>query len=74
MALFVPDKNPWIFYEKILSFAGSHLKENGKIYVEIHENHAEAISSLFENTGWATVTRKDIYGKERLVSAWRRHP
>jgi release factor glutamine methyltransferase len=34
-ALFVPDKTPLLFYEKIAAFGKKHLQINGKIYVEI---------------------------------------
>ncbi|MBJ6870692.1 class I SAM-dependent methyltransferase, partial [Vibrio cholerae] len=35
-ALFVPDSSPLLFYEAIAAFAITHLKRQGKIYVEIH--------------------------------------
>ncbi len=38
IALFVPDNNPLLFYEAIAAFAKTHLKKEGKIYVEIHED------------------------------------
>ena len=35
------DNDPFIFYKKIAEFSKSHLKPNGKIYVEVHEEYAE---------------------------------
>ena len=69
IALFVENKNPFIFYEKISTFAKSHLKQNGKIYVEVHEEYAENIKNIFENAGFISEIKKDIYGKERMVRA-----
>ncbi|HEY9341361.1 MAG TPA: peptide chain release factor N(5)-glutamine methyltransferase [Hanamia sp.] len=69
IALFVENKNPFIFYKKISAFAKSHLKQNGKIYVEVHEEYAENIKTIFENAGFISEIKKDIYGKERMVRA-----
>ncbi len=69
IALFVPDSNPYIFYEKIAKFAQLHLNENGKIYVEVHEEYANNIKGIFENGGFISTVKKDIYGKERMVRA-----
>ena len=69
LALFVQDKRPFIFYEKIAVFAQSHLKPSGKIYVEVHEEYAKAIKNIFKASGFKSSIKKDIYGKERMVSA-----
>ncbi|MEO6820233.1 MAG: peptide chain release factor N(5)-glutamine methyltransferase [Ginsengibacter sp.] len=69
IALFVEDNNPFIFYEKIIHFSKIHLRENGKIYVEIHEEYAKEIKQLFEESGFLSEIKMDIYGKQRMVSA-----
>ncbi|HXS56433.1 MAG TPA: peptide chain release factor N(5)-glutamine methyltransferase [Hanamia sp.] len=69
IALFVTDDDPFIFYKKIGKFAQSHLSQKGKIYVEVHEEYANQIKSVFENEGFITTIKKDIYGKERMVRA-----
>jgi release factor glutamine methyltransferase len=69
IALFVDDNDPFIFYKNIPKFAKSHLKENGKIYVEVHEEYAREVKNLFENAGFISEIKKDIYGKERMVKA-----
>jgi release factor glutamine methyltransferase len=69
IALFVADNNPFIFYEKIAAFSKTHLKENGSIYVEVHEEYAENVKSIFENDGFISKIKKDIYGRDRMVSA-----
>jgi release factor glutamine methyltransferase len=71
VALFVENNNPYIFYEKIAVFAKSHLKDNGKIYVEVHEEYSKNVKDIFENKGFISTIKKDIYGKERMVKASR---
>jgi release factor glutamine methyltransferase len=67
LALFVPDNNPYIFYEEIIKFAQSHLYKNGKIYVEVHEEYAREVKTIFEKGSFVSTIKKDIYGKERMV-------
>lgn len=69
IALFVENNDPFIFYKKISKFAKSHLKETGKIYMEVHEEYAKDVKNLFENAGFISEIKKDIYGKERMVKA-----
>jgi release factor glutamine methyltransferase len=69
IALFVADDDPFIFYKKIGTFSQLHLSANGKIYVEVHEEYANQVKSIFENEGLITIIKKDIYGKERMVRA-----
>ena len=64
-ALFIADKNPVLFYEKIRNFAKSHLKKDGKIFLEIHESFARETAGLFEPE--ATTILKDMQGKERII-------
>lgn len=66
-ALFVENNDPTIFYKKIAGFAKTHLNENGKIYLEVHEEYAKDVKYIFENAGYSTEIKKDIYGKERMV-------
>jgi len=67
IALFVKDNDPFIFYKKIVDFAASHLKENGKIYVEVHEEYAAEVKNIFDKAGFASEVKNDIYGKERMI-------
>jgi release factor glutamine methyltransferase len=68
-ALFVPDNNPLLFYEKIAKFGRSHLNYNGKVYVETHEDYAKDVAALFEPTYNQVMIKKDLFGKERMVIA-----
>ena len=67
-ALFVEDKDPLLFYRKILEFGKSHLKDNGKIFFEINETFGEEIVDLFSQYGYKDIVlRKDIHNKNRMV-------
>lgn len=67
IALFVENNDPFIFYKKIVEFAQQHLTNDGKIYVEIHEEYASDVKNIFENAGFTATSKKDIYGKERML-------
>lgn len=68
-ALFVADKRPLIFYEKIAAFGKIKLNRSGKIFLETHENLAREVAHLFEANGYTAIIKKDISGKERMVMA-----
>lgn len=68
-ALFVPDNNPLLFYEKIAKFGRSHLNYNGKVYVETHEDYTRDVVTLFKATYREVLVKKDMFGKERMVVA-----
>jgi release factor glutamine methyltransferase len=70
-ALFVSDKDPFIFYKKIAAFAQSHLLPDGKIYVEMHEEYADKVQLVLEHAGFNSKIKKDIYGKERMLKAFK---
>jgi release factor glutamine methyltransferase len=67
LALFVPDRSPLIFYEKIATFGIGHLLPNGKIYLETHEDYAKETAALFHNNYQTVMVKKDMYGKERMI-------
>jgi release factor glutamine methyltransferase len=71
LALFVEDTDPFIFYKKIIAFAGTHLQPGGKIYVEVHEDYSRDIADLFLRAGYKPVTKKDIHGRDRMICAFR---
>jgi release factor glutamine methyltransferase len=70
-ALFVPDENPLLFYEAITSFAKEHLSETGLLTFEVHENLAEQTKSLIVSMGFEAEIQKDMFGKQRMISATR---
>jgi len=67
--LFVPDEQPLVFYKAIALFSKMHLAENGKIFMEVHENLAKEVSDLFSQHQFQTEIKKDIFEKERMVMA-----
>ena len=68
-ALFVPDNSPLLFYEKIAAFGKTHLKTNGKVFMEIHEDYAKETAALFLQFYKEVIVKKDIFGKQRMVVA-----
>ena len=67
LALFVPDNNPLLFYEKIASFSKTHLTRKGKIYLETHQDLAKDVAAIFNIKFADVVVKKDLSGKERMV-------
>lgn len=69
LALFVTDADPFIFYKKITAFADKHLKENGKVFVEVHEDYANQVQQIFTKKNFTAEIKKDMYGRERMIKA-----
>jgi len=68
LALFVNDDDPLIFYHRILNLGNKLLKENGKLFVEAHENMCTELLNLFCEFGFREVKiEKDLQGKNRFV-------
>ena len=70
-ALFVNSGQPLLFYEKIVDFAKDHLLEKGMVFLETHEDFADAVGKLFDENLYKTVVKKDLSGKQRMVVATR---
>lgn len=67
-ALFVPDNNPLLFYESIISYAQKALKPNGTLYFEINPIYANDIKKTFLDHGFDNIgIRKDFEGKKRMI-------
>ena len=69
LALFTKDDNPLIFYKQIAAFGRTHLKKDGKIFMEIHEDLAERTVALFDDDHYSSIIKKDFYEKQRMVIA-----
>lgn len=69
-ALFVPSKDPLIFYRRI-GVEGRHsLRVGGRLYFEIHEGFGPRIKSLLLELGYDDVLiHQDMQGKDRMISA-----
>ncbi len=70
LALFVPEEDPLIFYSAIADFGKKHLLNYGAIYMEIHEDLAVKVLTLFEKEQYKTLLKKDMQGKNRMIKAW----
>ena len=68
-ALFVPDNHPLIFYERIVDFAKTQLKNSGAVYVETHYQYALEVVAMFDAAAFETTVIKDITGNNRFVKA-----
>lgn len=72
MALFVPDEDPYVFYDAIARFAIQKAKPGAGIFVEIHESHAPGVRNVFEKRGLINIeVRLDMQGKDRMIKAIR---
>tara|TARA_R110001592_G_scaffold231794_1_gene488964 strand:- start:2393 stop:3256 length:864 start_codon:yes stop_codon:yes gene_type:complete len=70
LALFVANHEPLLFYDAVADFAKINLKNNGKLYFEIHENYGKEIIQLLNKKGFGnTELITDINGKNRIVKA-----
>jgi release factor glutamine methyltransferase len=70
LALFVANHEPLLFYDAIADFAKINLKNNGRLYFEIHEKYGKEVVNLLAKKGFSnTQLIKDINGKDRIVSA-----
>jgi release factor glutamine methyltransferase len=69
IALFVPDKDPLVFYRCIMDFAKTKLVKGGTIWLEINEAFGQQVLSLFENDMFSKrELLKDMFGKYRFVN------
>ncbi|CAI8373186.1 MAG: Release factor glutamine methyltransferase [uncultured Bacteroidota bacterium] len=67
-ALFVPQDNPLLYYQKILEYAQENLQSKGRIYFEINplfESEMEAL--IFSFDSYTITKRLDIFGKIRML-------
>ena len=68
-ALFVRDDDPLIFYKVIAEFGKTHLKSNGIIYTEIHEDLGKETTEIFQSAGYTTELKKDMQQKDRMIKS-----
>ena len=69
-ALFVEDKDPLFFYNKIIDFAVNSLNKNGNIFFEINELMLEDVSKLLNKQGFYDIEHKmDFRSKNRMIKA-----
>jgi len=68
IALFVPDKDPLLFYKRIITLSKSLLKPKGKLYFEINEAYGQELKSYMDSNNFQDVEIfQDFQGKERMI-------
>jgi release factor glutamine methyltransferase len=65
----VADSDPLLFYRKIALFGKEHLKHNGQIFMECHQEFAVAAKKMFEGYGYSAELKKDIFDNDRMLKA-----
>jgi release factor glutamine methyltransferase len=68
LALFGPDDDALIYYNRIAAFGLTHLKPGGKIYLEVHSQRAKKTAALFSTAYQKVEIVSDMYGKERMLA------
>lgn len=72
LALFVPNEDPLLFYRTIAGLGLEILSKRGKIYFEINERYGQQTVNMMTAIGYSNaIIIKDIFGKDRIVSAQR---
>ena len=69
-ALFVPDSSPLLFYRAIAQFGKKSLRKKGHLFFEINPLFADEMIKMLDEYGYENImTRKDIFGKTRMIKA-----
>lgn len=69
-ALFVPDHNALLFYERIADVALALLRNDGELYFEINREKGTEVCDMLRSKGFGCIElRKDISGNDRMVRA-----
>lgn len=72
LALFVPNEDPLRFYRRIAMLGRELLMEGGNIYFEINQAYGRETTHILEMNQYHDVrVIRDIFGKERIVTAKR---
>jgi len=69
-ALFVPGKDPLLFYKPLAFLGRKYLKKGGILLAEINEMYGNEISLLMREAGYSDIRiHKDLFEKNRFVEA-----
>ena len=69
-ALFAPEGQPIIFYQRIGDYAWQHLKQGGALYFELNPLTANEVSDYLKCLGFSEIEiRQDQFGKQRFLKA-----
>ena len=70
LALFVPDDDPLRFYRRIAEVGRELLLPGGRLYFEINQAYGRETAHMLEMNQYHDVrVIKDIFGKDRIVTA-----
>ena len=70
LALFVPDDDPLRFYRRIADLGRELLLPDGKLYFEVNQAYGRETAHILEMNQYHDVrVIRDIFGKERIVTA-----
>ena len=70
LALFAPEQNPIIFYQRIGDYAWKSLNHDGLLFFELNPLTAEAVSHYLSDLGFSEIEiRQDQFGKQRFLKA-----
>ena len=68
-ALFVPDKKPLLFYERIAFLGQELLADNGLLFLETHENYHDELESMLLQFHYHHIEKiKDLNGNPRFIT------
>lgn len=71
-ALFAPEDNPIIFYQRIADYAWQHLTAGGALFFELNPLTADAVGAYLRQLGFSGIElRQDQFGKNRFLKAIR---
>jgi release factor glutamine methyltransferase len=71
LALFVPDRDPLLYYRHIAEFSAVWLNKGGQLYFEINELYGYDVVSMLATLGFSRIElRKDFRGKDRMIRAF----
>ena len=71
-ALFVPDGDPLLFYRAIANYGNKALQKNGQLYFEINPAYYQELTKMLDEMGYSEIeTRKDLFGRNRMIKAKR---
>ena len=70
IALFAPEQNPIIFYQRIGDYAWQSLNNEGLLFFELNPLTAEAVGDYLRQVGFSDIEfRQDAFGKLRFLKA-----
>jgi release factor glutamine methyltransferase len=70
LALFVPDRDPLLYYRCIAEFSIVWLNKGGQLYFEINELYGYDVVRMLAGMGFSEIElRKDFRGKDRMIRA-----